>query len=190
MNTINARRSVKQFIRTYRDELLEGLESNNEPLYIARCTTSRITPQTVSGNGIYIGIVPGQDGARSFFDATQLGTSISYTQATSLPETVIYDIEIHTGMYANIQSGEETGGDYEPFEVDTETFETFTARLVDLFRKYTTIDAETGSYTISVYGDGGENDRLIRAAGESRRTLYWVFYLRLETCGETTPLAR
>lgn len=199
MNSINARRSIKQFIRAYQDELLEDLESNNEPWRIQKCTTSRLTPPSVSGNGLYIGIIAGE--TQSYFDASQMGTSINYERlSTSLPETARYDVEIHVGGWANIQEGEEEGGDYEYFETDTETFETFIARLVDLFRKYTTIDSETGSYTIRLFGDGGENDRRIHgrdisiptdeSTGESRRALQWVLRLRVETCGETTPLSR
>ena len=125
---------------------------------------------------------------------------MSYAHVATKPFTSEYYLALHVVDFATVQSGEIEGGDYERYETDVETFETFEARLVDLFRLNTAIPASTGDFTIEVYGDGGAQDRRIDgrdlsqrytdSSGAEHELLYSVISFRVGTCGEPYPLSR
>jgi hypothetical protein len=111
---------------------------------------------------------------------------------------VSYEMEIHVTDYAQIQGGEETGTPWELYEKDEQAFDTFVARLMELFRINTNIPPESGSFTIEVEGNGGNTDReIIRrdfhafgedADGSPLAGLYTVLSFKIRTCNEPAAL--
>jgi hypothetical protein len=190
------KRSVKAFIRLNEDELVEDLESGGRPKRIAQITTAHGTEPR---QRIFIGIECAT--WAEYVDATQYGGGgVSYAHVATKPFVTEYYLGLHVVDFATAQAGEGEGRDYERYETDTETFETFEARLVDLFRRTTAIPASTGNFTIEVYGDGGAQDRRINGrdlsqrytdpSGAEHELLYSVISFRVGTCGEPYPLSR
>ena len=187
-------RSIKNFIRAYDDDLVDGLESSGTLKEIRQISTSRSTRME---QRIFIGVVF-SDGSESY-DATQVGQSIRYENVVTQTADNSYSIEVHIGDYAIQQDGEGPASEYELFETDTETFWTFVSRLARLFREYASIPSSTGSFVIEVYGDGSTEDRRIGvrdlsqttvdAQGQERAVLYAILDFRVGTCGEPNPLA-
>jgi hypothetical protein len=194
VNPIVVLRSIKAFIREYEDDLLEDLESGGIQKVIGQITTSR---STLARMPIFIAIAMMQ--GDEYYDSTEIGNAISYDYVVTQQARVRYDVTLHVGDYLQPQSGEEIGTEYEPYEKDTETFWTFVARLVRLFREHTAIPASSGDFTIEVYGDGSEQDRRIGvrdlsgrvpdASGQLREALYAVLDFGVGTCDEPNPLA-
>lgn len=197
-NTIAVKRSVKEFIRQYESELLTGLLGDGGSKRIAHISTTRGQP--TGETWIYIRIdIPTWS---EFYDGSAVGSSVRYSVQTQTQAIIEYDVDLHIWDYAQMSGGEQPGGDYEPFEKDTETFETFIARIADLFRKYISITPEDGSdYTIEVKGVGSARDREIRGrdfsqrvtdsqAGVTSELLYHTLHFTLRTCGESRPLPR
>jgi enolase len=189
------KRSIKAFIRENEDDLVDGLSSGGTPKRIAQITTAH---GTEARQRIFIGIECAT--WADYVDATQFGGVISYAHVATKAFTAEYYLGLHVADYAVVQRDEVEGGDYERYETDTETFETFCARLVDLFRKETAITASTGNFTIEVFGDGGTQDRRIDGRDLSQRytdnqgvqheLLYELISFRVGTCGEPYPLSR
>lgn len=190
MNPYLVRRAIKAFIRSHEDELVSGLESGSRPKAIGQITTARGTPAL---QRIFIAIVDTE--GLEVYDDRDTNTVRYSTIVAGTPENT-YQIQVHVGDYAQRQTGESTGGDYEAYEKDTEAFETFVSRLQDLFRKYTSIPPESGSWTIEVIGDGKRirgqdfSQRVTDDAGAIHEALYRILYLQIRTCGEPRPLSR
>lgn len=193
MNKHLVKKAIKKFITDHESELVNGLTAGGSDKRIGTITTSRFTPFK---HPISIGIEC-TDWTESY-DATMLGSSIAYDKLTDENPNTVYTIELHVGDFAQVRTGEVDMGDVEPYETDTETFETFLSRLVRLFRKYTTIPPVSGNWRIEVYGDGSKTDRRIDGRDQSVRfsdggkvyaALYEVITFKVQTCGEPDPLA-
>lgn len=186
--------SIKDLIEGNEMALLADLESNGEAKRIAQVTTSR---HTRVRDWIFVGIVAQQ--VVETYDASRYGNTVAYSHIVNQAANNRYTIELDIADYAVAQLGEETGGEYEEFEKDAETFWTFVSRMVQLFRTNTSIPAHSGNFTIEVYGDGTEFDRRIQVedlsatitdgSGRTEAALYARLTFDVGTCGEPSPLA-
>lgn len=187
--------AVKKLIYDNESDLVSGLSFAGTDLDIWQITQSDLTKGIGSNLHIAVSCPRWVENANASVPG---GSSIKYSHAKKTVETE-YDIELHTSIEATVSGGEAPEHYLQLMETAQEAFDTFIARLGNLFRDNETIPPETGSFTIELLPkDGTANDR--RISNESRTgwyddgegntiaTLYSILRFQLGTCGEPDPL--
>jgi hypothetical protein len=189
------KRAVKLLIYNNRSDLVDGLSFAGTDLAISQITRTVLTVGRLPGLHLAVVCPSWEEHANAYVPG---GSSIRYSHAKKQIEAE-YEIEVHSALDASPSGGEAVEKYLQQFENAQAAFDTFVARLANLFRDNETIPPETGSFTIELLPkDGTANDR--RIAKESRTgwyadgagipiaTLWDILRFRVGTCGEPDPL--